>query len=153
MILNKKLSLMQGKASDTSNSYGRQFQVSPLQPFSNASSILANGLMLVDLEADAPDGGVTGQALKYSPFNNCRIVNNSSNDIICYPNQQRAQGILIPSSTSTTLDNSAVKGFSSVLIENVGSGTITSKQIRVLLWKDTVTSESIIKRLHQGLFS
>lgn len=136
-----------------SNDYNRQFSVSPLQPFSNTAIISASGIFLVDTELDAPTGAVAGSAFKYAPFNNLRIVNNSNYDVICYPNQQRSQGILIPTKTSQTIDNSAVKGFSSVLIENVGAGDIAISEIKVLLWKDAVTSDTLIKRAHEVLFN
>ena len=154
----KKANNVNNEKIDVSNSYGRKFQVSPLFPFSNSATISAstsspNNVFLIDFELDNPDGYASASAFKYAPFNNLRIVNNSGADVIIYPNQRREQGILVAKGTSQNIDNQAVKGFSSVLIENIDTGDITAKQLRVLLWKDNVNTDSILKRMHNTLFN
>lgn len=151
----KKVTGIKEGSNLTKNSYGRNYSVSPLFPFKNASTIgitAPDNVFLVDVELDTPEGNVRGSAYKYAPFNNLRIVNSSSSDIIVYPNQNRSQGILVSAGTSQNVDNRAVKAFHYALVENIGASSITAGQVRVLFWKDSVTDDAIIKRVHKALF-
>lgn len=139
------------KVADVENADGREFQVSPLFPYSNTSAIaVSSGTFLIDVETDTPTGSNrAGSGFRYSPFNNCRVVNNSNSDIIVYPNQQRAQGILITKKTAQTMDNQVIKGFNSMIIENIdSSNAVAVNEVRVLFWKDKVTTDELVKSIH-----
>lgn len=153
--ISKKQIVINGKNVDVSNNYGRQFQVSPLFSYSNSATVTAGTYFLVDIESDTPDGGASaGSGFRYSPFNNCRISNNSTCDIIVYPNQQTAQGVLVAKGTTVTLDNQATKGFNSLkVLNNDSSSSITANQVRCLFWKDNVTVDTTLKRIHSFIFN
>ena len=62
------------------------------------------------------------EAQSILPFNACRIVNNSTQDILFYLNQKNA--FYIPSGNILSMDKDAVQNFRSFKIENKGSDTI-----------------------------
>lgn len=133
-------------ANPPKSNYQRVFK-SPIFRFSNASSIATSGRYLIDYYES------NSSMQKYGSFNYIRVVNNSSEDILVYPNQDTSQGQLIPANQTTTFDETVIQATTSLLIENVGSGTISASQITVHIWKDRTDVESIASNLHAKFYS
>ena len=126
--------------------YQRKFK-SPVFRFSNSASILANGTKLFDYHRD------NLSTEKYGSFNNLIVTNISSSPIVLYPNQDKNQGVFIASGTDKVLSESSIGSTSSILIENVGTSTITASQIQISIWKSEQEFESIVQRIHEKAFS
>lgn len=126
--------------------YNRRFK-SPVFSFALNTTVTANSTFLFDYHRD------NLATEKYGSFNYCRVANTSTSEIIIYPNQNRNAGISVPAGTITTIDEQTVASTSSLLIENVGSSSITSNQVRIQVWKDRTDIQSIASNLHKRFFS
>lgn len=129
-----------------SNRYGRTYKVSPIFSFKNSTTILTTAEYLFDFESEQP------RTLKYLPFNLTRISNNTNEDIEVYVNQNRDKVIFIPSGITTTVPSDVAPSVSSILVKNVGSGTIAINGIRIFVQRDKVTVDQIVKRAHSTIF-
>lgn len=126
--------------------YNRRFK-SPVFSFRNTATIASNSFLLFDYHRD------NTATEKYGSFNFCRIANTSTNEILVYPNQDRNNGISVPAGVVVVIDEETVSSTSSLLIENVGSGTISASQVRIQIWKDRTNIQSMASNLHKKFFS
>ncbi len=127
-------------------SYSREYDVSPIFPFTNTADILATKEELFDFETR---NGSTG---KYLPFNSLRIINNSTAPIYVYINQKRDRGFLVPAGVIQPIDNTIAPAISSVLIKNADtSATINAGEINLLISKDNVTTDLLAKKMFRLL--
>lgn len=134
------LSIFQKKKEAERQSYSREYDVSPIFPFTNLNALELNEEELFDFETR---NGATG---KYLPFNALQILNNSQSAIYVYINQKRDRGILVPAGIIQPIDNSIAPSISSVLIKSAGSTTINASEINLLISKDNVTTDLLAKK-------
>jgi len=121
---------------------------SPFFSFRNSATIATTLTYLFDYHRD------NLRTEKYGSFNNLSITNNSDEDIIVYPNQNKNEGgIIIPGNTEKSFDQRFFPSTTSLLIENVGSGTIAINGVRVSIWKDRTEIQTIASNIHERIFS
>lgn len=138
----------QGNKNDgLGNEYGRKFRPSPIFSFSNSGTIASNGTDIFDFGED------NTASQKYLPFNNLRIVNNSSEDIKVYINQNRNKFVLVTANSISLATPDVFPAIRTVLIENVGSGTIAVGEISIVAYKNNVTPELVTQRAHEKIFN
>lgn len=128
-----------------SSNYFREFK-SPIFNFSNTATILTTARLVIDYY----ESNTATQ--KYGSFNYVRVVNNSAQDIILYPNQDTSHPIFIPADNITTLDSTIIPNTTSLLIVNNGSGTIAVSEIQIQIWKDLTDIQTLASNLHKRLF-
>lgn len=127
--------------------YTRTYGPSRTFRFSNANTIASSGLYLVDFESDER------ATQKYLPFDNLRIINNSSYEIIAYINQDNNNSYLIPSGTIFNADSTIIPAIRYIKILNNGSGNITANQVSISVMKEGAKADTIAQGLHQFIFS
>jgi hypothetical protein len=66
------------------------------------------------------------------PYNSLFIRNNGSNEIEAYPNGSYARMISLPQGATVTKLN---EPFNFIILKNIGSGTVATKEITVLIEK------------------
>lgn len=133
------------KESRPTRNYNRLYK-SPHFSFKNANTIASNGFLLFDYLED----NLTTK--KYGSFNNLHFSNNSDEDYLIYPNQDRSNGIIVPSKTEKTFDSTIIPSTTSLLIENIGAGTTSANEIRIIVWKDLTEVSELISRIHRNAF-
>ena len=127
--------------------YTRLYGPSRAFRFSNASTISTGATYLIDFESE------DRASQKYLPFDNIRIINSSSYDVILYVNQDANNTFLIPAGTIFNADSNITPSIRYVKIVNNGSGTITANQISVSVLKEGQKADTIAQGLHQFIFS
>ncbi len=128
-------------------SYGREYDVSPIFSFINSEIVTAGSEDIIDFAVVKP------KSLKYLPFNTLNIINNSSVAIKVYINQDRNRPLIIPSGVIQPIDNTISPAISSILWENIdGSTQVEVGEIQFLVSRDNVTTDLLAKRVHQLLF-
>lgn len=127
--------------------YQREFESSPSFQWTNAGTILTTKDFNVSWESQ------DANSIKYLPFNFTRIINNSSYDIIFYPNQDANNPITVPSGTIQSIDKRTLPAVHSFKIKNNGTGSITAGQIVITNSREGQTGDSIVERLHKRLFN
>lgn len=139
--------VFQNSQDTTETNYSRLFK-SPHFSFSNSGTILTSAFKLFDYHQD------TTRTQKYGSYNNIFITNSSSYDILVYPNQDKTNGgIIVKAGTSQTFDDKIIPSTTSLLIENIGAGSITANQIRLTIWKDRTEFQNIVSNVHEKFFS
>jgi len=137
----KKASLVIGRnKANRIKSYHRTGEPSPIYQFTN-SEIVAGGIELFDFHNDEP------KTKKYGAFTNIRVSNTSTKNILLYLGKSKNRPLFIASSSSIVLDRSALGGgVTSVSVENLNTtSSISEKEIRIEIWKEGVTPDSVIK--------
>ena len=128
-------------------SYGRQHDVSPIFTFSNATEVLAGKEDIIDFATSKP------KSLKYLPFNTLQVINNSSVAILLFINQRRDRPILVPAGVIMPIDNTIAPAINSILWKNNDSSTtVAVEEVVFMVFRDNVTTDLIMKRVHQLLF-
>lgn len=127
-------------------SYSRNFEASPSFQWSNASQITTGATLTVSWET------YNTSSQKYLPFNFTRIVNNSSEDIIFYPQQDSNQSYTIPSGTIITIDKRSIPAIDKFSIKNNGAGNVGAGEIIINNSREGQSTDSIVERLHERLF-
>lgn len=133
------------KPSGATMTYNRRYKSPPFN-FSNSGTIAATEKKLFDFHRD----DTTSE--KYGSFNNLRISNTSSSEILVYLNQNTSNVLSVPSGSVISADQEVIGGVTSILIENVGSSSITANQIRVQVWKDLQQIENVAANIHKKFF-
>lgn len=129
-----------------SANYIRKYGPSRPFRFSNANQILTGAMYLIDFDSDDKD------AQLYLPFDNLRIINNSSYDIDAYINQDKNRIYTIPAGTIFNADATIIPAISYLKIINAGTGTISAGQIITTVQKIGVGADTIAQNLHQFVF-
>lgn len=124
--------------------YRRNYQASPFFEFSSPE-ISTTGSWLIDIGEDKPE------ARKHLPLSNVRIVNNSSENITFFPNQ-RSEGMNIPAGTIISFDRVSIQGLQSMKFTNLGTGTVSSGEIRVTSWREGVEVDGAFERMHKAFY-
>ena len=132
--------------SNFKTNYRRTFEASPFFDFSNYSTIASSKSWLIDI------GQQNNSAQKYLPLTNLRIVNNSTEDIAIFPNQQ-AEGMIIPAGTVLTFDRKTVPALNSLKVQNIdASATIGENKIKVTFWKEAIEMDQAFNKMHKAFF-
>lgn len=121
-------------------SYEREFEPSPTYSFRNAATVTTTSPMAIELD--------DGVYKKYIPFSNLSIVNNSSEALFLYPNQNANHKILIPAGTIKTIDKSVIPAIRSALIYTQ-SGNAAANEIEVTIWKEGITQDDLAREEHR----
>jgi len=139
--------VFQNEQNTARTSYPRRFK-SPFFSFSNTATLPTTEFKLFDFHRD------NSASEKYNSFNNLSVTNLSTGAIVIYPNQDKSQGgIIIAGSESKQFDNRIIPSISSLLVENIGAGTIAIGDLRISIWKDDTEIQQVASRLHERLFS
>jgi hypothetical protein len=125
--------------------YSRQYETSPLFSFSNAS-LIANGKQLIDLELDKTS------KKKYLPLNNVNIQNNSTQKIRITFNQDTNKTYTMNASTVINFDETILPAVWYIQLENVGTSTIDAGDINLTVFKQGVSTETIVQSIHRNIF-
>ena len=135
-----------GTGNQTGN-YARKYKSIPFN-FSNLTTIATGTFYLFDYWQD------NNKSQKYGSFNNLFVSNNSDQDIVIYPNQdQEAGGVPVPNRSEKGFDSNIIPMTSSLLIENIGSGTIGIGELRIVVWNDQTEINRLVSRAHESLIS
>ena len=126
-------------------SYSREFESSPAFTWTN------NAVILPGADITVSWGTHNARSQKYLPFNFTRVINNSGQEIILYPNQDLNSPIHIPNGTISSMDRGVIPAMSSFRIQNNGIANITANQIVLSNSREGVTSDSVVSRLHKRL--
>lgn len=124
----------QGTGLLTSNARRERSQQigSPAFRFRNAE-ILTTKKEIMDFETKAPEGQTAGVVRKYLPIDSIEIQNiNSTNDIAIWFNQDPGNQEQVARSSSKVIEPPS-SGISSILIENLGSGTIAADEVTIII--------------------
>lgn len=136
------MTISQINGSENTTNYNRLYK-SPIFIFKNTSTIATSGFYLFDYHRD----NLTTE--KYGSFNNIVISNMSSSPITIYPNQDRAQGIIVVNGTDKVFSEESIGSTASLLIENSGSASITANQVSISIWKNRQELDSVFERVHK----
>lgn len=132
------------------DSYARTYGESPIFEFKNAGAIATTKEVLFDFHRDTP------ATAKYGAFNSIRISNDSDENIILYPNQNRSRAIFLASGTVTSVDRKTIPALRSVIVYNSSATSISANEIRIEVWKEGVVMDSAVADIHKmivrGLF-
>jgi hypothetical protein len=104
----------------------------------NAGALLTGAVTIIDFNIRA------SRQSKYAPFNRLKIINNSSYDIIIYINQDTNNAYVIPAGTIESINKESIPALWSVKIENIGSGTIASGEVRLEVQKEIITPQDLL---------
>ena len=126
-------------------SYSREFETSPLFSFTN-NTLGSNEKQLIDLELDNPS------IKKYLPLNNVNIQNNSSQKIRITFNQNEQKSYIMNSSTIINFDETIIPALWYLQIENVGTSSIQAGDINITVFKQGVSTNTIVESIHKKLF-
>ena len=119
--------------------YNRDGAPSPIFAFVN-TQMTTGKYNLIDLYEDTP------ATRKYGIFTNLRVTNTSAENIILYPNQNKSHGIFIANNTSVELKIGDLGGgYTSFLLYNAGSGTISASELRFECFKEGATIDTATK--------
>jgi len=128
-------------------SYHRQYGTSPVFVINNPS-ITSGGIWIHDI------ANRNKEALKYiqsGGLNHTTITNNSTSNIVFYPNQQR-EGWLIPANTIRTYSPQDMVSLTSFTIEEKTGSSIGVGEITINTQRVGADSESMMQRVHSHLF-
>lgn len=143
-VLIKKEAQLQRNSNKSS--YYRTFEDSP-NFYKNIGAIASSGKVVNDIETDFP------KAKKFFPITNIQIINGSNVDVTFHPNQ-RTNGFLIASGTSTILDRKSLGGgFRSWRFENKSTVTaVADEELEVNFWREGIVQEEAFRQLHKAFY-
>ena len=125
--------------------YNRVQAPSPIFPFTN-SSMATTTEQLFDLYEDTP------ATRKYGVFTNLRVTNTSSENLILYVNQNRNNGLFIANNSSVELKKGDLGGgYTSFILYNAGTGTISASGIIIECFKEGATIDGAMKEANKLL--
>ena len=142
--MTKKENWSNKNASGLRTDYRRSYQASPFYEFSN-DAITTTSSWLIDIGEDKPE------AKKHLPFSNVRIVNNSSENVVFFPNQ-RNEGVNIPSGTIISFDKMSIEGLNSLKFTNLGANTISANQLKITIWREGVEIDGAFQKMHKAFY-
>lgn len=127
--------------------YERQNEASPPFRFS-IGAIAAGAFTVVSFETS------DRTTQKYLPFNFVIITNNSSADLVVYPNQNTATGgIDVPAGTVYISAPEEIPAISSVRIDNIEASTaVVSGEVRVTAQRKAVDTQRMVASIHRKIF-
>lgn len=127
-------------------SYSREFAPSPQFSFTNTGvTISTTTAWDFEIETEEPT------AQKYLPMTDIEIINNSSGRIKFHPNMNTLKKIIIPAGTIKTLDRADIPAIVSGRFLMV-SGTASSEEIEVTVWKRGITQDEVARQKHEQIF-
>lgn len=127
--------------------YDQIYDASPSFAWTNASQITSGSIIQVAWE------NYNSTTQKYLPFNLTRIVNNGEDDIWFNPQQDATRKVLVPKGTIITFDRAYIPAISSFSITHAGTTTISANKIILTNSREAQSTDSIVARLHERLFS
>lgn len=129
--------------------YDRKFGTSPPFRLKNTTTILTNALYAYNWEISS-----NGTAGKYLPFNFLMISNNSATcPIDVYINGDQTVFKTIFPSTIQKFDQDSLPALYSVVLKNVGSGTIAINEVEVFAQKVAINQEKMAQDVHREMVS
>ena len=122
--------------------YDRQYGAS--RRFSHTNASLASGAVHFFNWEDED-----GTSRKYLPFNEIRIINNSSQALIVYPNQDQSNPNHVPAGTISSLNRYNVPAVWGIGYKNNGTSTINAGEIIIESAKSGEELDTVFSRTHR----